>query len=275
MKLSRHGGTMLCLLILGVRVYSQEIHHTSALQIQTANIYTTSPIEETVDAFNPSIISEITTFGAQVSCSIPYELCELRQVDGKIGLSTPICHLQGEILKSGDETSAFTMLGGGISRRFHKFGIGAEYRILVHKQANSETYKTSFSRVGFHVNLSNEWSVGMAIQNIEGRKLSYKQVEVDIPTIAAVGVKWHHGILVMQAEMEKRLEYDPTVKVAATIISQKAVFGSIGLMVKDDAATPCVGVGAQTKHFTINAAMSYHNQLGITSGAALSLNNLW
>lgn len=275
MRLSRQLGAILCLSILRTYAFSQEIHHTSPLQIQTANIYSTVPIEETVDAFNPSIISDITTFGTQASCTIPYALKELRQSDAKLAVSTPVCHLQGEVMKSGNENSSFTTLGGGISRRFHKFGIGLEYRMLVHKQANAESYKSSFSRFGIHVNLSEEWTVAMAVQNIEGRQLSYKQVEVDIPSFAVVGVRWRHSMLVIQAEVEKNWVLDPAIKVAATVISRKVVFGSIGLMVRNDSAMPSVGVGAQTKYCTINAAMSYHNQLGITSGASVSLNNLW
>ncbi len=275
MRRSRLYGTLLCLLFPKVLCLAQEMFHTSPIQIQTANIYATSAIEESIDAFNPSVISEISTFGAQVSCSIPYSLKELRQVDAKFAASTPVCHVQGEVFKAGDDISSFITIGGGISRRFHKFGMGMEYRVLSHRQMDGATYKSSFSRVGMHVCLNEEWTVAMAVQNIEGRKLKYKFLEIDIPSFVVMGMKWHRSVFVLQAEVEKNWQQDAIIKVASTIKSEKAVFGSVGLCVRQGVAQPSVGVGAQTKHFLVDASMSYHNQLGVSSGAMLALINLW
>lgn len=275
MRRSRLYGTLLCLLFPKVLCLAQEMFHTSPLQIQTANIYSTSPIDESIDAFNPSVISEITTFGTQVSCSIPYSLKELRQVNAKVAASTPVCHLQGEIFKAGDDVSSFITIGGGISRRYHKFAMGMEYRVLSHKQMDGSTYKSSFSRVGMHVCLNDEWTVAMAVQNIEGRRLKYKYLEFDIPSFVVVGVKWHHSVFALQAEVEKNWQHDAIVKVASTIKSGKAVFGSVGISIRQGVAQPSVGVGAQSKYIIVDASMSYHNQLGVSSGAMLALINLW
>ncbi|MDO4461568.1 MAG: hypothetical protein Q4C30_03595 [Bacteroidia bacterium] len=254
---------------------AQETFHTSPLQIQTAEIRSTSPIDETIDAFNPSVIAEITTFALQFSCTYPYALKELRQVDAKIATSTPICHIQAEVFKSGDDISSFTAIGGGLSRRFHKFAIGMEYRLLVHKQAEGTTYKSSFSRVGMHVNPSKKFTIAMALQNVEARRMRYYTTEVDIPSFVVFGMKWDSRFVVLQTEVEKYWDRDPTIKLAATIKTPKAVFGSVGIKVRKSLAQPSAGVGVQTKHIMIDAAISYHTQLGISSGAMLSLNNLW
>lgn len=266
---------MCTLALFPLEVVAQEVYHTSPLQLQTANIYSTSPLEETADAFNPSIISDITHCALEVSCSIPFALKELCQVDAKLAASTPLCHLQGEVLKSGDEGSSFTVLGGGISRRFHKFGLGFEYRALIHKQINTETYRSSFSRFGLHVDLSEEWTVAMSVNNIEGRRIRYKECDVDIPSFAAIGIKWRHSMLVVQAEVEKNWNREAVYKVATSVVTRRAVFGSVGIVVRDDAASPTAGVGVSFEHFVIDAGMSYHNKLGVSSGASIALVNIW
>lgn len=267
---------LLCTLALfPFKAIAQEVYHTSPLQLQTANIYSTSPLEETADVFNPSIISEITHCAFEVSCSIPFALKELCQVNAKLATSTPLCHLQGEVLKSGNTSSSFTVLGGGISRRFHRFGLGFEYRALIHQQENTERYRSSFSRFGLHVNLSEEWKVGILVNNIEGRRVRYKECDVEIPSFAAIGVRWRHGMLVVQAEVEKNWNRDALYKVAASVVTKSAVFGSVGILVRDAIASPTVGVGVCFEHFVMNAGMSYHNKLGVSSGASVALVNIW
>lgn len=267
---------LLCILaLLPFKAIAQEVYHTSPLQLQTANIYSTSPLEETVDVFNPSVISDITHCALEVSCLIPFALKELCQVDAKVAASTQLCHLQGEIMKSGNDGSSFTVMGGGISRRFHRFGIGFEYRALIHKQMNTEAYSSSFSRFGLHVDLSEEWKVAMAVNNIEGRRIRYKECDVDIPSFATIGLRWKHSMLVVQAEVEKNWKREAMYKVAASVVTRSAVFGSVGIIIRDDIASPSAGVGVSLEHFTINAGMSYHNKLGVSSGASIALVNIW
>ena len=205
---------------------------------------------------------------------MPYSLKDLQQVDAKVAVATRVCHLQAEVLRSGNEYSAFTLLGGGLSRRFYKFGIGLEYRAVIHTMSNNEKYVSSFSRFGIHINPTEKWTFSAAVQNIENRQMSYEYTSVDLQPIAMIGLKWKaNDMFALQAEVEKRWDRDAVGKLAVTIIPIPQLFATVGFMRRG--STLSAGVGYIHKFLTVNAAMSYHAQLGVSSGATISIVNPW
>ncbi len=254
-----------------LRAAAQEVVWLPATAIGAAHIRTLS-IDNGIEAMQPAQAAETKSFAACVGYTIPYTLSELGEshLRGAANLRDLAC-VTIDVGRHGDEESSITTLGGGVSKRWRYFSIGMEYYALIHTLADNQKFTSSFSRVGFILTPSKEWRLSVCINNIEHRQIDYGGYEFDIDQIAAVGLKWQPAPLFsVMAEVEKNFNLDtPTGKMAVALYPIERLQLSAGFCSRG--RTPTVGIGYGIRMVSLHVGFSYHQQLGSTTGALITI----
>ncbi len=261
-------------LLAGTTARAQEVVVAPAEAVGAAGILSLSATEHQLPSVNPALIALDNGFGAVCTYAIPYELTDLQQVMLKASYKTPIVSVAVNVSKSGSSESNFTRFGGGISRSFGAFGIGFEYYAIIHNLPYNQDFTSSFSRIGIYVKPTDQWTFSVAVQNIERRGFEYEYSTTEIEPVAYAGLKWDgNKLFSLLCEAEKRWDSDPVGKFALALRPIDSLTVTCGYTSKGN--SPTVGVGYEMGHVGIHAGISYHEKLGITSAAQLSIRNLW
>ncbi len=266
---------LISVLVCSTVARAQEVTITSAEAIGAAGIVSVAAGEQQLVTINPALVSLDEGFGAICSYGLPYELSDLQQVLFKASYRTPYVTVAGHVSKSGSDESNFVRFGGGLSRTFGQFGIGIEYYGITHNLPYGQSYTTSFSRIGLYVKPDTHWTFSAIVQNVEKRGFDYEYYDVDIEPKAFVAIRWDcNDLFSLLAEVEKGWDSDPEGKVALALRPVERLLVTVGYTSVGN--SPTVGVGyVVAGSVGLHAGLSYHEQLGVTSGAQVTVRNLW
>lgn len=254
-------------------IYSQSVIVKPSQSIGAADIISVNTIEG-IQSLNPSIMSEANGFNATASYTRPYNLTDLQQITGKMVYSTKYCNLTAQISKIGVSESNYTEIGGGLSRKFHNWGIGMEYHAIIHKLPFNQSYTSSFSRIGIHANPTKQWTISAMVHNIERRAIKYEYSTVELEPTAAIGIRWAATkIFAFVGEVQKGWDSDAIGKASVCIFPHPKVNASFGF--SSLGSTISAGVGYTYNNIDIHIGISHHEQLGVSSAASVSIRNLW
>ncbi len=157
------------------------------------------------------------------------------------------------------------------ARTFGKHVAAAfQFNGLTHKIDGAETYSGFFSTIGVQFFPSEKVELGFYIQNPEQSKISYPNQKELIPALYVAGINWHPlNYLSLMVEMEKDQQFDPQYKFGIEIQPVDILILRGG--VKGSPVELSFGAGTEWGFITIDIGMSYHQQLGVTSGVSLTI----
>ncbi len=220
---------------------------------------------------NPAGVTELETAGFAISYISPYSVKELsnRTITGTA--PTSLGHFSLLFTQSGYSLSLLNRYGFSYARTFGKHVAAAlQFNGLTHKIDGAETYGGFFTTVGVQFFPSEKVDLGFYIQNPEQSKISYPDQNVLIPVLYVAGLNWHPlNHLSIMVEMEKDQQFDPQYKFGIELqpVNQLTLRGGV----RGSPVELSFGAGAKWRFIVIDVGMSYHQQLGVTSGASLTI----
>jgi len=221
---------------------------------------------------NPAGVTGISSPGIAISYVSPFSLPKLsnRSITGT--LPTRFGYFSLLYMQSGFTLSLLNRYGISYARKFGKHVSAAlEFNGTAHKINGTDTYRGFFATAGIQIMPSDKVVLGFYIQNPEQSKISYPDQKVTIPVLYVAGVKWDplHNLSIM-AEMEKEQRFKPQYKFGLEMQPVEILFLRGG--VKGNPMEISFGAGVRWEIVSLDIGISYHQQLGVTSGASLTLN---
>ncbi len=217
---------------------------------------------------NPSLMSDVERLAVAVSYLRPFGFNELSQKSLKAVAATPFANAMIAVAKSGSDDSYFTEIGGGLARKWGKWGMGLEYYAVIHSLWNNERYASSFSRVGMHFRPSKKWLLSLAIHSIEQREIVYETTEAKIEAKAWLGLKWMaNNTFAILLETEKPWEGNAEGKMAVAIYPADKIDLSVGFSSIGQSLS--AGVGYKWQGADIHVGIMHHERLGVSLGATV------
>ncbi len=138
---------ILTIFLCSVSAFAQDIIGIPASAIGSGNIISAS-MHNDVSNVNPANMALVKNYGAMLSYTIPYFMGDFQQIQAKFVGHTEAVNIEGLISRNGNDNSAYTQFGAGISRDFRHFGIGLEYYGVLHQLPYSQHAFSSYSRFG-------------------------------------------------------------------------------------------------------------------------------
>ncbi len=223
---------------------------------------------------NPAGVTELETAGFAISYISPYSVKELsnRSITGTA--PTSLGHFSLLFTQSGYSLSLLNRYGFSYARTFGKHVAAAlQFNGLTHKIDGTEFYGGFFTTIGVQFFPSEKVDLGFCIQNPEQSKISYPDQKVLIPVLYVAGLNWHPlNYLSLMVEMEKNQQINPQYKFGIEL--QPVDLLTLRGGVKGSPVELSFGAGTKWRIIVIDIGMSYHQQLGVTSGVSLTISLL-
>ncbi len=223
---------------------------------------------------NPAGVTSVKTAGFAISYISPYTIQKLsnRSITGTA--PTHLGHFSLLFTQSGYSLSLLNRYGFSYARTFGKHVSAAlQFNGLTHKINRSDTYGGFFTTIGIQFFPSEKVELGFYIQNPEQSKISYPEQKILIPVLYVAGLKWHPlNYLALMVEMEKDQQFDPQYKFGIEL--QPVDVLTLRGAVKGSPVELSFGAGTKWRFMIIDIGISYHQQLGVTSGASLTISLL-
>ncbi len=249
---------------------AQDFNYSDASSLSLGQVKATERSIFSVMA-NPAGLTGVKSPGIAVSYVSPYNIRKLssRSVTGT--MPSQYGHFSLLFTQSGYSLSLLNRYGFSYARQFGKHVSAAlMFNALTHKLNGTEIYSGFFSVIGVQLFPSNTVDVGIYIQNIEQSKISYPDQSVPIPVLYVAGINWHPLTdLALMAEIEKDQEFAPQYKFGMQYIPVDILILRGG--VKGSPVDLSFGIGLNLSFIVIDIGISYHQQLGVTSAASLTL----
>ena len=220
---------------------------------------------------NPAGVTKLETAAFAISYISPYTIKELsnRSITGTA--STGLGHFSLLFSQSGYSLSLLNRYGLSYARTFGKHVAAAfQFNGLTHKIEGSETYGGFFTTIGVQFFPSEKVELGFYIQNPEQSKISYPDQKELIPVLYVAGLNWHPlNYLSLMVEVEKNQQFDPQYKFGIELQPVEILVLRGGA--KGSPVELSFGAGTVWRFITIDVGISYHQQLGVTSGVSLTI----
>ncbi|MBR8537437.1 hypothetical protein KDU71_17850 [Carboxylicivirga sediminis] len=176
----------------------------------------------------------------------------------------------GVIFQSGYSKSNYSRYAFSYSRLFgEKVSAGLQFNYLTHQIEGADPANSFYTSLGFNFLISEQWAVGVFIQNPEQSQLSYQSTSYVIPVLFNAGCRWRptsHFMLIV--ETEKQLERNLIYKTGIQFSFNERLFVRGGI--KSNPVEMTFGGGVRFAGLFIDAGFAHHQQLGMTSGVGLS-----
>lgn len=258
------------LVLMSLESKAQDRILNTAQSVGAGNIKSLSVIDNSsscIDVDNPSLAGRLHGGAVNVTYILPFGMQELGQISGRMVLGTKLVNMSACVGRSGNSDSHFTTLGGGFSKKWGKWGLGFEYYALIHTMIDNRKFSTSFSRFGMFVSPVDRWLMSVAINGIEKNSMKYDDRVIEFKPIVWAGLRWHaNDKFAFFTEVEKEFDAETVGKVAVAIYPVRHISATIGFETKGQ--TLSMGAGFNLKGFGMHVGISYHDQLGVSSGAS-------
>jgi len=223
---------------------------------------------------NPAGITEVSSPGIAVSYVAPYNLHKLsnRSVTGI--LPTKAGSFSFLFTQAGYLLSLINRYGFAYARKFGSHvSASLMFNGITHRLNGTDNYGGFFSVIGMQFFPSKAVNIGFVIQNIEQSKIAYPDRKVLIPVLYVAGISWQPmEELSLKAEMEKNQELKPQYKfgIEYSPLDLLTLRGGV----RGNPVEISFGTGLKLKFVVLDIGISYHQQLGVTSGASLNFSFL-
>ncbi len=219
---------------------------------------------------NTSNLAMLKGFSVGASYQMRFNMDELSSRAATLALPTALGTFGGLVFQSGYSKSSYSRYGFSYSRLFgDKVAAGLQFNYLTHQLESADRAHAFYSSLGLNFFISDNWGVGVYIQNPEQAKISYLDTDYALPTFFNAAIRWspsEHFVFV--TELEKQLEYDMIYKTGLQFNFKDRLFVRGGIKGKPIEFT--FGGGFNLAGLSIDVGFAHHQQLGITSGAGLS-----
>jgi len=184
---------------------------------------------------------------------------------------TKVGHFSLLFTQSGYSLSLLNRYGFSYARTFGKHvAASLQFNGLTHKIEGVDTYGGFFTTIGLQLFPSEKVDLGFYIQNPEQSKISYPVQKELIPVLYVAGLSWHpFNYLSLMVEMEKDQQFDPQYKFGIEL--QPVDILTLRGGVKGSPVELSFGAGTRWHFIVVDIGMSYHQQLGVTSGVSLTI----
>ena len=259
-------------LFVGFGIEAQEVVWVPATSIGAASIKSIT-IDNGIEALQPAQCANTEQYAVAVGYTSPFSLSDLGQTHLRAAYNIrDIVCVAADVGHHGNDDSSITTIGGGLSKKWEYFSIGLEYYAITHKLNDNQKFNSSFSRFGFIISPTKELSLSVSVNNVESRKIDYGiGGSFEIEQIALAGVKWQPSqIFSVMAEVEKNFQIDdPATKVAVALYPVDRLQMSVGFCSRG--RMPTAGVGYAYKLVRLHVGFAYHQQLGSSTGALITV----
>jgi len=220
---------------------------------------------------NPAGLTKVTTAGIAFSYIVPYNIHKLS--NRSITATAPTKYGSFSLLftQAGYSLSLMNRYGFSYSRQFGKhISAALMFNGVTHMVNGTDRYSGFFSVIGMQLFPSDHVDIGFYIQNVEQSKISYPDRKVLIPVLYVTGISWHPADYIsLMAEIEKDQELKAQYKFGIQYIPVDILILRGGI--KGSPVDISFGTGIKWKFIVLDIGISYHQQLGVTSGASLTL----
>ncbi len=219
---------------------------------------------------NVANLSARTRFAVAASYQMRFNMDELSSRAATLLAPTGLGNFAATIFQSGYAKSNYSRYGLSYSRLFgQKVAAGLQFNYLSHHIEAADNANTFYTGLGLNFNISEQWDVGVYIQNPEQASLEYEETLYQVPTFFNAACLWSPSShFIMVAELEKQLEYDMVYKTGLQFNFKDKLFLRGGI--KGQPVEMTFGGGVRLAGFSIDVGFAHHQQLGLTSGAGLS-----
>ncbi|WP_439183085.1 hypothetical protein [Carboxylicivirga taeanensis] len=178
--------------------------------------------------------------------------------------------ISGLVYQSGYEKSNYSRYAMSFSRQFgEKVSAGLQFNYLAHQIQGDDRADGLYSSLGLNFVISQQWGMGVYIQNPEQGKINYQETTYAVPTLFNAALRWRPFIdFQLMIELEKNLDADMIYKSGLQFNFKHKLFVRGGIKGKPVEMT--FGGGIRLAGLSIDVGFAHHQQLGITSGAGLS-----
>jgi len=218
---------------------------------------------------NPAGLTGVTHPGIAVSYIAPYNLHKLsnRSVTGIFPTKAGSFSLL--FTQAGYSLSLINRYGFAYARKFGSHvSASLMFNGITHRLNGTDNYGGFFSVIGMQFFPSETVNIGIVIQNIEQSKIAYPDRKALIPVLYVAGISWQPlDELSLKAELEKDQELKPQYKFGIEYSPLDLLTLRGGL--RGSPAEISFGTGLKWQFVIIDIGISYHQQLGVTSGASL------
>lgn len=214
---------------------------------------------------NASIIAESLNYSGAVAYQNRFLIKELGS--RAIALNVPINLgvFSGAVLQSGYSKSLLSRYGLSFSKSLGpETAAFFQYNYISHHFEATERSDGFYSAFGLHQKISKAVELGVLIENAEQAKISMGQSTYAIPSFYCLGLQWNNGSWAnVFAEVEKEIDYQLVYKCAIELEVRDVVKLRGG--VRGKPVELSFGAGFLISKLKVDAAFSYHKQLGLSS----------
>lgn len=259
-------------LAMAVVVEGQELIVCPAASMGAGNIMSVSA-DDGISAVNPAQMSYARGLSVAATAAMPYSLSALKQAELRAVYGFKPVNVAASVVRSGDSNSAYTVAGGGLSRQFGMWAMGMEYYAVCHSLPYSQSFWSSFSRVGVTVVPTAQWKVSVALHNVERSAIDYEYSSFEIEPRAFMGVRWAASeYFTVMAEAEKGWNSDIVGKAALAVTPYTNLTASVGFA--SEGSTLSAGASYRMGMVSIAVGLAHHQQLGLSSAATVTVHNV-
>jgi len=247
---------------------AQDFNYSGVSSLSTGGI---KSIERNIysSMSNPAGLTEVASPGIAFSYISPYTIHKLSNRSVTAVMPSRYGSFALLFTQAGYSLSLLNRYGIAYARKFGKHvSASLMFNGITHKLNGSDTYGGFFSVAGIQIFPSKTVSIGLFIQNIEQSKIAYSGRKELIPVLYAAGVRWQPlENLSLMAEMEKDQQFSAMYKfgIEYSPLEMLTLRGGV----KGSPVEISFGTGLKWKFTVIDIGISYHQQLGVTSGASL------
>ena len=220
---------------------------------------------------NPAGVTKLKIPGFAISYISPYAIKELSNRSVTATTPTKVGHFSLLFTQAGYSLSLLNRYGFSYARTFGKVvAASLQFNGLTHKIEGADTYGGFFTTIGLQFFPSEKVDLGFYIQNPEQSKISYPDQKELIPVLYVAGLNWHPlNYLSLMVEMEKDQQFDPQYKFGIEL--QPVDILTLRGGVKGSPVELSFGAGTRWRFIVVGVGMSYHQQLGVTSGVSMTI----
>lgn len=226
------------------------------------------------EAANPAAAALLGRLTLAAGGVLPYGLADLAEMRGVVAVPAPLVCVAARVSRSGGDHSRFVSFGADFARRFGPVAVGVGYHGVVHTLALADRGVSSCSSLGLLFAPSGRWEAGLAVRNVERRRMSYPGRDDDLPTTVWATLLWRaERVFAICAEAEKEVGRDPVGRVGISLRPVGGLFFTAGFASLGQELS--AGAGFDWELLGVRASVAHHSVLGVSSGAAVSFHPHW
>lgn len=219
---------------------------------------------------NPAGTAYLSSISINAQYLLPYQLTELSTKQLGVVFPTEFGVFSGLIKQYGFRLYNENTFSLMYSRRFgQKFSAAFQLNFQQINLTNDNSSSQIYSALGINYSITKSLFIGLHLINTEGAKISIGEQTYKIPSFFIYGFKWEATKdFSLSTEIEKEADHASVYKLGLEYKPFEVL--SIRTGFKGKPVQYCLGAGVNISGVNINAAVSHHPTLGMSSSVGLS-----